>query len=467
MIKTPNFVKKLNSRMYQYTFNKKNPPVLKGSFKYTTYISDIDYTLYVHFNERFIEILINKLTKLRDFKFMYLNAGIDINFKLPWVIDPNWGCDFDLISAKKWFEEFKSKKLMPSSTLDKIEGILNKKNLLIGDLVDIQKVFNKYNVVKWFLPDIIKGEKVLNGHMYKLLDELKTEIGPVLNSIYIDGDDIISVDIGLVDKQYKYKQPIWSRMYKYYTQNWYKILKSYKKLISKDYELEYRNVMKTMEFTNALLAQANLLNSLIKYKVVPQKSINHIAKELNTNLEKNKILSKKLEEVIELLYNKLDRMAKPYINYFLDKLTYHGKIKTYQRLRLIKVSSIPTSEKKLIKRRKSGIYCPFFKSYEDENINSIAQKLMFNEKKFNICVQKISKNLTMPLDKFMEYTFKKSPVSRLFLQLNKGKNKIYIRGSFINTDHSLFSVLGEKIGEYYRIDLKYLERLRIYLVTGY
>lgn len=467
MIKTHKFVKKLNSRIYQYTFNRKNPPVLKGSFQYTTYISDIDYTSYVRFNEHFIEILINKLKKLRDFKFMYLNAGIDVNFKLPWVIDPNWGCDFDLIQAKKWFVEFKSKKLIPSSSLDKIEGILNKKNLLVGDLVDIQEILNKYNVIKWFLLDIIKGEKVVNGHMYILLDELKTEIGPVLNSIYIDGDDIISMDIGLVDKRYKYKQPIWSRMYKYYTQNWYKILKSYKKLISKDYESEYRNVMKTMEFTNALLAQATLLNSLMKYKVVPQTSINHVAIELKIHLEKQGILTKNLEEVIELLHDKLNRMAKPYINHFLDKLTYHGKIKTYQRLRLTKVSSIPTSDKKLIKRRKRGIDCPFFKSYEDENINSIAEKLMFNEKKFNACLLKISKKLTIPLDKFMEYTFKKSPVSRLLLQLNKSKNKIYIRGAFISADHSLFDRLGDKTGEYYTIDLKYLERLQIYLVTGY
>ena len=57
-----------------------------------------------------------------------------------------------------------------------------------------------------------------------LLDELKKEDGPVLNSIYIDGDDIISVDIGLVDKTYQ--QPIWCKMYKYYTKNWYQILKN-------------------------------------------------------------------------------------------------------------------------------------------------------------------------------------------------------------------------------------------------
>jgi hypothetical protein len=55
----------------------------------------------VYFNEKFIEILIHKLERLKDFKFMYLNAGIDIDFKLPWVIHPEWGCDFDLLKIAK------------------------------------------------------------------------------------------------------------------------------------------------------------------------------------------------------------------------------------------------------------------------------------------------------------------------------------------------------------------------------
>ena len=96
----------------------------------------------------------------------------------------------------------------------------------MGDLIDVQEILDRYNTIKWFLPDIKKGVKNIKGTTYVLLDELKKEVGPILNSIYT-----VSVDIGLVDK--RYRQPIWSRMYKYYTENWYKILKSYKKLINK------------------------------------------------------------------------------------------------------------------------------------------------------------------------------------------------------------------------------------------
>ena len=251
MIKTPEFERKLEQKIYQYTFDRNNPPVLLGSFKYTNYISDIDFSLFIRFNPTFIKILIHKLQNLKDFKFLYLNAGIDQRYKLPWLINyepgPPFGlesetCNFDLYKTNEWFESLVQKNILHPDTYKQIYNILNKGSLILGDLIDIQDIIYEYSSIKWFLPDIIKGSKNVGGVTYILLDELKKEEGPVLNSIYIDGDKVVSVDIGLVDK--KYKKPIWSRMYKYYTKNWYKILKSYKKLISKDFEQEYRNLIK-------------------------------------------------------------------------------------------------------------------------------------------------------------------------------------------------------------------------------
>ena len=131
IIKTKEFVKKLNSSLYQYSFNKKVPLSLKGSFTNTTYISDIDFTAYVYFNPTFINILTRKIKNLRNFKFIYLNAGTDKDFNIPWSINPEWGCDFDLVTTKKWYDEFKHKKLIPGSSYNEIEKILNKKKLLI------------------------------------------------------------------------------------------------------------------------------------------------------------------------------------------------------------------------------------------------------------------------------------------------------------------------------------------------
>ena len=463
--KSENFVKTLKSKLYQYSFNRKVQPSLKGSFTNTTFISDIDFTVYVHFNKKFIEILVHKLKKLKDFKFLYLNAGINKHFRLPWSINPDWGCDFDLEIANQWFEDFKQKKLIPEDSYKDIEKILYKKKLILGDLVDIQDILDEYNVIKWFLPDIEKGTKTVDDHTYILLDELKTESGSVLNSIYIDGNDIVSVDMAIVDKQYM--QPIWSRMYKYYTQNWYRILKSYKKLISKDYAKEYWEVMKTLEYDNALLAQASLLNSLMKYKPVNQDSINRVAHDLHQRLENDKISLTELKKIVSVLKKRLNDRSQPYVDYFLDKLTHHGKIKTYQRLRLTTIASIPTSRKRLIKRREEGIKCPFFDNDTNEFISNLALKLLLDKKKLQKCLIELADKEHEDFPKFVRNVFHRSPVSRLFLQFGNSKNKIYIRGAATHADHELFLRLGEKENEFYSFDVKYHTRLQIYLITGY
>ena len=113
--KTEAFEKKLKSNMYQYTFDKNNPPVLMGSFKNVTYISDIDFSLFVRFNPTFIKILIYKIKNLKDFRFLYLNAGLDQRFRVPWVIHPDIESDFDpasdccnfnLNKSLSWLESF-------------------------------------------------------------------------------------------------------------------------------------------------------------------------------------------------------------------------------------------------------------------------------------------------------------------------------------------------------------------------
>jgi hypothetical protein len=464
LIKTKEFVRKLNNRLYQFSFNRKLPLSLKGSFHYTNFISDIDFTSYVYFNEKFIKILIRKIESLKDFKFMYLNAGFNTDFKPPWVIYPEWGCDFDLLKVREWLVDFKTKKLISYDSYDEIYKILTKKKLLMGDLIDVQEILVKYSKIRWFLPDIKKGSKTIGGHTYILLEELKGDHSPVINSVYIDGNDIVSVDIGLVDK--RYIQHIWHRMYKYYTENWYKIFKGYKKFISKDYDAEYKQVLSTLEYDNALMAQASLLDSLMKYNVVTQNSINYIAQDLQTRLEKEGIKDKSLKKVISTLHNKLDNKSKPYVDYFLDKLTHAGKIKTYQQLRLTEIAKIPTSTKKLKKRRKNGIECPFFESNIYQHINNISSRLIWDQKTFRKCLEK-EKPKDKELSQFVKETFNNSPVSRLFLHSDKSKNFIYVRGSLTNSDFKVLEKFGEKKTGYYQCDIKYTKRLQIYLVTGY
>jgi hypothetical protein len=464
LIKTEKLVQTIDQHLYEYTFNKNSPLMLKGSFKYITYVSDVDYTANVRFNPTFIKILINKLLKLRHFKFLYLSAGIIDEFKVPWVIYPDWGCNFDIIQTRKWLDEFKDKNCVPPDIYDKIYDILTKENLLLGDLIDVQDILKKYGRIRWFLPDILRGYKIINKRKYILLDELKSDDGPVINNIYIYGKDVISIDIGLTDN--RYKQPYWSRLYKYYTQNWYKILKLYRKLISKDYEEEYKKVMKTMEYDNALISQVNLLKTLMKYKPLHAEYISYTAQDLQKNLEKVNIYTKNLSEVNSILVKKLNDKAKPYVDYFFDLLTYSGKRKLIPELRLIEISKNPTNKEELVSRRKDGIKCPFFKEKIYEYIDSFSSNLMISNKKLLNCVKKVSDKENILIPDLIQKYFKNYPVSRLFLQYNKSKNKILVRGAFNTNDHQFLDNIAEKKSGYYILDSKLINRIQIYLLTG-
>jgi hypothetical protein len=123
--------------------------------------------------------------------------------------------------------------------------------------------------------------------------------------------------------------------------------------------------------------------------------------------------------------------------------------------------------KKLKKRRKKGIECPFFESDINQHINNLASRLMVDNDKFNDCIVKVAEDEKKSLNVFVKEIFDKSPISRLFLQYKKGKNKIYIRGSITNADSNILNKFCDKKQGYYSCHLKYTKRVQIYLVTGY
>ena len=470
MIKTLEFERKLQSNIYQYTFNKSYPPVLLGSFKNSSYISDIDFSSFVRFNQTLIDILINKIKKLRDFKFLYLKSGFDERFKLPWSInyeaskpfgDSLETCNFDLNKTLEWFEELKEKNILPIEIYSEINSILQKEELVLGDIIDIQDIIFKYSSIKWFYPDIIKGSKTIGENTYMLLEELKKSYTSVINTIYIDGDTNISVDIALVDKNYK--KPILSRMYKYYTKNWYEILKSYKKLISKDFEQEYRSVMKTFELDNSILGQTKLLESILKYNVFPPEKIFKVSHNVKQLLSSIGLNSLNLNDIIKELINILNNRAKPFVDYFLDKLQ-NPKILTYMKLRLLEISNIPTNKKLLVERFNKGIKCPFFEEYIDEYLNTMSSKLMIDKTLFKSCLKKISDKKHISIQDVINKYFNDIPISRLFLEIKN--DNLYVRGDLIDKDYNFLKDIGEQRHDYYVLNIKYTKKLQIYLLSN-
>ena len=113
IIKTKEFDEMLTKDILDITINKQRPYSIKGSYRIKEYgdiITDLDFTGFVFFNEKFIEILkniINKNKNSNKFIFLHLDCGKYVDFDVPWKIDSKGGCNFDLDQLYSWFENFK------------------------------------------------------------------------------------------------------------------------------------------------------------------------------------------------------------------------------------------------------------------------------------------------------------------------------------------------------------------------
>jgi len=260
----------------------------RGTFnKITEYISDIDFQSSVSFKQWWLDYLNKKIKNLTDFEFIRVNAGYMEEYKPPWEIyqegiqskyttQYNNACDFDLQQTMVWWDNFKkaryggnNKKMMSDRDLEKVDNILNQETLILGDLVEIENISEKYGTIRWNKFDLKKGEKTDQfGKLHYFLKELETDSGPAAQFVYIPMfPQVVSVDVGLVDRKFRKVFPAPTF---YYQGNWYKFLKTYKYSynLKREHEDEYWEVMKDLEYENALVAKIDLLETMYKYKIL-------------------------------------------------------------------------------------------------------------------------------------------------------------------------------------------------------
>jgi hypothetical protein len=441
MLKTKTFEQSLNKNENELKLYENKEIKLLGSYKNNKhFISDIDYTLVVYFDKELIKRLYNMISKLKNFYFIYLGTESIKELEVPWNINfqykepyDKYICNFNLEKAIEWVKNIqKVKNKIPEDKYKKIYNIINQDTLILADLIKIQEILEPYSTIKWYLDDIKKGKKIINNVEYDLLEELKNiKSSNVLNMIYTGNENkLVNVDVGLVD--YKYKKPIYHRLYKFYMEDLYKILKGYKKLINKEYNGEYREVMIKFELINSLLGQVKLLNQLKEYNIF-QTNWPTIEKNIKFYLDKKRYLQgteKTTQDIEETLEKRLNEGSKLYIDYFLNKLTNHGKIQMINTLRLLIVSQKKIDNKTLIDRNNKNIECPFFNNEIDEMLNKIGNNLLLNTNEINnfkYCIYKV-----IPNQNNIKNYFDLTPISRLMLYK---KQKITIlTGEFKDED---------------------------------
>jgi hypothetical protein len=180
---------------------------------------------------------------------------------------------------------------------------------------------------------------------------------PVLELLYKYKDEFCLIDLALNDKSYKYE--FTNDMYKYYTKDWYKIMKLFRWKIKREYQDEYKRIMKTIDIYIAIYNKIILIEKVYKYRLLPSKDFYNIENDIKLELSKlgiNFDLSTKKN-----LLHIVNKYLEKYIDYFKTKLneTFIEKFNfQYQR----GLDSQIVTKEIITKRVKNNIKCPFFRT---------------------------------------------------------------------------------------------------------
>lgn len=387
LVKTKEFDIRFQQDKSWLEINRRIPLLEKGSYKVKEWgdiVTDIDLQAHVYFNSRLLDIIANVVSKNRrynsPFIFMYMSVGKYDGYEVPWNIDESGDCDYNPEKVKVWWEEFKNTNLIPKDIKNYIFSKLFSDNMRISKLIDVENALHPYAEILWTENDIRKGFIDNNGKRYYLLHEMKTET-PVLEYIYnYQNNEYVSIDVGLVDK--KFAIPPIGKMYRYYTQDWYKIMKSFRWKIPTNKRTDYFKVMNEITILISLKHQLNLIQKLIKHKILSSQRINDFLNATYTELNKLSInyKGKQLNEIENYLYEEVNKKLENNVLVYANKIQDPERKKILNRLIRGAQAQIPVMQDQLLIRHRAGIQCPFFavELNEYEKLTALAMRLDIN-----------------------------------------------------------------------------------------
>jgi hypothetical protein len=396
VIKTPEFDRKFMNDLKEINVNKYKKPEIRGSYKtkpYGSTISDIDIQVNVKYNETLLDIVANIIKRVgntsKNFKFINLKLGKYNDFITPWNIDNKGECVFDIDKAYEWFENFKTKKLVPLNIINKIGLKLYSPQLLITDLIDIDNILTPYSKITWNEKDIRNGYIIGKDKIkYNLLDNMKSKI-PILQYIYnTDKGELVSIDFALEDYEYK-KSHKKNRYIAYYYQDLYDILKTeYKWKIEDEYIDLYSDTIKKIDFINDLKYKISLVERINENKLYDNNFRCFLNNELKNELLYNNIdINKSFSEILDILYDIRNKMLTGTVEYFQQFVKPEYKKDNIYKYIRGKQAQNNINLKDIKDRSSLGIKCPFFTTNKDdfETLTDLSLNLEYDTDKLIQC----------------------------------------------------------------------------------
>jgi hypothetical protein len=412
LIKTEVFDRVLNSELYQITINKNQPLIKRGSYKIKpigSVITDIDLAQFVYANPGLIARLnqiLDSLPRKGTFIFTRLHCGMYSDFTPPWSVDGKGSCVYDPKQAQEWYRQLRGKNVMDEKSYKSIENKLFSSDMTIKDLLEIKQIIRPFSEILWDREDIRKGYKVFLGQKYNLIDLMQKGHVTVLRYLYKYGHEYVSIDFGLVDKKY-IKEP--SILHEYYRGNIYKIFKSYKWYLQKEYFDQYLNVMKDLENFTGLLNRVKLISTVVRYKILPEREINYL---IDDAAKQAKILGMKYSLEItsqteKALNARIQEIVQSNRKYFRERIQdrFKKEVMSYE-LRSAE-AIIPVSQKLIATRVKQGMSCPFFQVdlSDFQYLVKLSERTLINPVNMLNCVSMAAKTFDIDVSLLIKTVF--------------------------------------------------------------
>jgi len=414
LIKTEQFDKALSYHLRQLAINTQKPVDMKGSYKikpYGSYITDIDLSQYVMANDGLLRRLVQIIERLRDFVFLRLHCGTYELFEIPWEIDNEGGCFYDPKMGQEWYKNIEKSGLVDQVTLSTIRDLVFSDKMTIADLPKIRQITRPYGEILWDKEDIRRGYKEFQGKKVFLLHEMKKGHTTVVRYLYRYRGDYVMVDFSLVDRKYL----LFPSMFQsYYTQNWYKIFKSYKWYLKREYMSEFVEVLKVLEKYTALLNRIKIASMLRKYKIGSKEDLSSVENDCKIWMTE---LGAKNEEDIE---KRIAEISKERAMYFRPKVQEKFRELVLKYHLRMEESLQPRTQKQLETAYKKGRLCPFF-SIQKEDFSylvKLAERILFDPKTMLDCFSDAVEKLDVDPFFLLNTVFKKNT---LYLRKENGK----------------------------------------------
>lgn len=420
---------------------------LKGSYEKLEYgdlITDIDFDQQIQYNDEFIFNLQRILKKLENtpFKFLEMHCGVIVPYI--WKFPNKGDCQFNNneVDIKNWLDRLYYFAKVPGELLSDIFNRLVNRNINPSVLFDIESELESYNSITWSIIEINNGMKQLSdikGNIFNisLLEKLK-QGQCVIRYLYEYDKDFVIVDSAFIDKNYDTQDYF---LKKFYTNDYYGILKDVGTKLDEPYVKKYKDFMKILRTYSYFIYQIEIYTNVNSLKYLTRNNFGEILSRIN-NFKKEfgidiKMNLPNLKEYLKMIR---ENMSSIYVKEYEENIKEEEKDE-YNMMKLRTQETINLISKKEIKLREElGITCPFNYSNEVDyvDIYNFAKNIMLDPILFSESIFKTAISLKIPIREVL--------------------NKLNMDYSIRSVDYRFGLYKGEELlGKYLYSDIKKLQ----------